>query len=516
MKKNRDNNTISKSNVYGNKTSNFDIYNNSQLPGYIPSYMNKNQNKMTNLNNYHYNNTNSLLNVKLNNLEKDESKKNIDLLKEDDFKSKYPYLHNNSERCSDRRTNNFTLNTRLQQTQIQKQPMGIGRWDEDIHNTNNSFLDKSSVKNTTSSFNKNKAVMINSRPNFSSLNSYKTPILLTANKITPQLITSTINGLVNLGNSCYANTCLQNLIHCQPFIESLFTAKETTKKITKAFIDVCISLATSNRPCNPNDFLLLFTRAHSSFNGYAQHDTQEFCRTLLDDFSKEMNRVKTIPKYKEFITEGKTIEELNRDFTQLCREREDSIITDIFNGQLVTTSSCCNCNFNSFSFEQIIDLPLQFPESVKPGRSVSLAEMIDNYFKEETIKWDGKCEQCKQKTNHLKSSKYSSLPKVLIISFQRYNYLTNRKNNMSIKYDEIVNLRAHVDPNLFPVGEVTEYKLFGVSNHAGTMDFGHYFAYIKVKDKWYQFNDEQVREMHMGFEGTNVYCLFYEKKININ
>ena len=76
MKKNQDNNTISKSNVYGNKPSNFDIYNNSQLPGYIPSYMNKNQNKTTNLNNYHYNN-NSFLNVKLNNLEKDDSKKNI-------------------------------------------------------------------------------------------------------------------------------------------------------------------------------------------------------------------------------------------------------------------------------------------------------------------------------------------------------------------------------------------------------------------------------------------------------
>ena len=71
--------------------------------------MNKNQNKTTNLNNYHYNN-NSWLNVKLNNLEKDDSKKNIDLLKEDDFKSKYSYLHNNSERGSDIRTNNFTLN----------------------------------------------------------------------------------------------------------------------------------------------------------------------------------------------------------------------------------------------------------------------------------------------------------------------------------------------------------------------------------------------------------------------
>ena len=43
------------------------------------------------------------------------------------------------------------------------------------------------------------------------------------------------------------------------------------------------------------------------------------------------------------------------------------------------------------------------------------------------------------------------------------------------------------------------------------MDFGHYYANVKVKDKWYQFNDEMVTEWKMGFEGTSAYCLFYEK-----
>lgn len=487
----------------------YNYNNNPHLPGHIPSNsnynnMNKDQNRTSN---YHYYIHPSAINEIFNGSQKEEPKKNIDLM--DDYKLKFSSnLYRNSERSFDIRTNNFKHNC-FQQPQLQKQQMRVSHFGEVINNVSNSMLN---TKNTTTSFSKNKSVMINSGPGLSLTNSsYKPPISLTPSKITPQLITENINGLVNLGNSCYANTCLQNLIHCQPFINSLFTIKETTKKITKAFIDVCTSLATSNRPFNPTNFLVNFTRAHSSFNGFAQHDTQEFCRTLLDDFSKEMNRVKTIPKYKEFVTEGKTIEELNRDFTKLCREREDSIITDIFNGQLVTTSFCCNCGFKSFSFEQIIDLPLQFPESAKSGKIVNLFEMINNYFKEETIKWDGKCENCKQKTNHLKSSKYSSLPKVLIISFQRYNYLTNRKNNMSIKYNEIVDLRDHIDPILFPIGETTQYKLFGVSNHAGTMDFGHYFAYIKIKDKWYQFNDEQVNEISMKFEGTNAYCLFYEK-----
>ena len=37
------------------------------------------------------------------------------------------------------------------------------------------------------------------------------------------IITQSLTGLVNLGESCYMNTGLQNIIHCRPFINQLFT-----------------------------------------------------------------------------------------------------------------------------------------------------------------------------------------------------------------------------------------------------------------------------------------------------
>ena len=38
---------------------------------------------------------------------------------------------------------------------------------------------------------------------------------------------------------------------------------------------------------------------HKQYAGYNQHDTQEFCRLLLEDFSRDLNRVKDIEIYKE-------------------------------------------------------------------------------------------------------------------------------------------------------------------------------------------------------------------------
>ena len=72
-------------------------------------------------------------------------------------------------------------------------------------------------------------------------------------------------------------------------------------------------------------------------------------------------------------------------------------------------------------------------------------------------------------------------------------------------------LKDYIDNDLIEIYDETRYRLFGVSNHAGTMDFGHYYANVKVNDKWYQFNDEMVTECKMGFEATSAYCLFYEK-----
>ena len=85
-----------------------------------------------------------------------------------------------------------------------------------------------------------------------------------------------------------------------------------------------------------------------------------------------------------------------------------------------------------------------------------------------------------------------------------------------------------------------EYKLTGVVVHTGTADSGHYYSFIKDKDKmdsskWYEMNDSIVRDFDVNdlanesfggeetFQGYNMmqmksmkwrnaYLLFYERK----
>jgi ubiquitin carboxyl-terminal hydrolase 8 len=56
------------------------------------------------------------------------------------------------------------------------------------------------------------------------------------------------------------------------------------------------------------------------------------------------------------------------------------------------------------------------------------------------------------------------------------------------------------------------YKLYGVSNHYGTMEGGHYTAYCKntAYSKWYKFDDHEVNEISSSDVSSGAaYILFY-------
>ena len=55
------------------------------------------------------------------------------------------------------------------------------------------------------------------------------------------------------------------------------------------------------------------------------------------------------------------------------------------------------------------------------------------------------------------------------------------------------------------------YDLYGVSNHYGSLNGGHYTACVKniVNGKWYNMNDGSCSENTGGIVSSAAYLLFY-------
>jgi ubiquitin C-terminal hydrolase len=56
------------------------------------------------------------------------------------------------------------------------------------------------------------------------------------------------------------------------------------------------------------------------------------------------------------------------------------------------------------------------------------------------------------------------------------------------------------------------YSLYGIANHSGTIDFGHYFAYIKIEGNWFEFNDSIVKSIgRINNISSSAYVFFYKR-----
>ena len=326
-------------------------------------------------------------------------------------------------------------------------------------------------------------------------------------------VTKSKIGLRNLGNTCFMNTCLQNLIHSEFFIVKLFAKSfliSSKAKISKQFYSLCKEVSSClSTACSPYDFKSAFGSKHSMFSGYAQHDTQEFCRILLEDMNSELNEVLHPAPYKELSTLNKSKTECNKEFDEVFRKRENSLIMDVFYGQLINIFKC-ECDFETYSFEKILDLPLLLQ---KQKSSIDIKDLLNEYFDNERIKFETKCEKCKKKEWHTKVIKISQPPNILILSLQRQNPRTGTKNNSYVDFSDELDMSVYLDHECWNKNDA-KYSLYGIGNHSGSINFGHYYAYIKINNSWYSFNDSSVSPHSKGENNSSseAYILFYKKK----
>jgi ubiquitin C-terminal hydrolase len=121
-------------------------------------------------------------------------------------------------------------------------------------------------------------------------------------------------------------------------------------------------------------------------------------------------------------------------------------------------------------------------------------------------------EKTGQKEAAKKCLTFWSFPNILVIDIKRFN-AANRKNQVLVDFPlEGLNLSKYV------IGYNKDsyvYDLYGVCNHGGVTQGGHYTAFVKnANGKWYHFNDTSVAEVGIkeSIISPKAYVLFYRKK----
>ncbi|EDO39905.1 predicted protein [Nematostella vectensis] len=180
-------------------------------------------------------------------------------------------------------------------------------------------------------------------------------------------------GLSNLGNTCFMNSALQCLSNTQPLTQ-FFTAKchyyELNRTnplgmkghIARRYGDLVEDLwSGSSRSLAPLKLRWTIGRYAPRFNGFQQHDAQEFLSFLLDGLHEDLNRVHDKPYVELKDSDGRLDEIVAQEAWDNHIKRNQSIIVDLFQGQLKSQVRCVECGYVSARFDPFTFLSLPLP-----------------------------------------------------------------------------------------------------------------------------------------------------------
>ncbi|ESO87012.1 hypothetical protein LOTGIDRAFT_166748 [Lottia gigantea] len=260
---------------------------------------------------------------------------------------------------------------------------------------------------------------------------------------------------------------------------------------------------------SPHGFLHTVWNRIPMFKGYSQHDAQEFLCELLDKLEDE------VPELPE-------------------TNHHSNILTDIFQGQLVSSVTCMKCDHQSSTYEPFLDLSLEFPDRYQITSSNSnisdtschVTEMLSKFTEIEML--EGaiySCENCNKARKESKSKPsilceackqllINKLPPVLRLHLKRFRWsgrYHREKIAAHVRFDEDLDMSPYCSDS---VGWTScTYRLAGVVVHHGWgFGSGHYTSYCwsNEADSWLDCNDSKVEFTTLqDVQKSQAYILFY-------
>jgi ubiquitin carboxyl-terminal hydrolase 4/11/15 len=179
-------------------------------------------------------------------------------------------------------------------------------------------------------------------------------------------------GLFNLGNTCFFNATVQSLAHTDLLISFFFddwrkhvnheNRLSTEGHLANAFALIVDNIWKRREPVIfPQQLFETVIKFKPIFGDHAQHDAQELLMFLLDGIHQDLNRV-TTRGYIEGIEGDIRDEEMQADAAwKRHKLANDSIIVDIFHGQLRTKLICPCCNRENVVFDPYVSVTLPLP-----------------------------------------------------------------------------------------------------------------------------------------------------------
>lgn len=309
-------------------------------------------------------------------------------------------------------------------------------------------------------------------------------------------------GLRNIGNSCYLNSVIQCLLHCEPIRNYILNGKykseiNSRSKTRGKLMDSTCSLfrdLLSGQTGSPSSVKSAVSSISGSFRGMAQEDAQEFLRYFLEGLHEDVQRVTTKPRITEEATSPRMA------WSQYT-SRENSTIVDLCVGQLRSSLTCDSCGYVSKVWDPFWDLSVPIPSGAR-----DIQDCLNEFQKEEIL--DGsekpKCERCKERRRMKKKFGIEKSPRVLVIHLKRFGDSVGYSRNKITKNISF--------PHQFRL-ENNSYSLKAVCNHSGGVGGGHYIAYGNTDEGWFEYNDSIVSKISESqVQSANAYLLFYTAK----